>query len=240
MPQREQITSMLAAYIHENEDENGYAVGGLAGTADSFIEMGREWARMLSDFGIHSLRMDHLSLRTGECTGWDAKRVNSLLEVAAGIIVRRASSVHGYFIDRQESAPAARHSPESTLAFQNRRIAAAMKTVVACGIWSRQSSSTARIPIVFDQAATSQLDIDTLSGAALADGIIERYGIGAITCAPASDFPALQAAALVAEECRHEFRAISGREKPFRPFHGRSGRGKPSFKRLSLAELLHV
>jgi hypothetical protein len=231
---------MLAAYIHESEDENGCAVGGLAGTTDSFIEMGREWARMLSDFGIHSLRMDQLTHRTGECSAWDAKRVNSLLEVAAGIIVRRASSVHGYFVDIKESAPATRASRESTLADRNCRIYAAMTTVVACGVWSRPSSSTSRIPIVFDQATTPQQDIDTLTGVAMADGIIDRYAIGTITCATANQDPALQAAALVAEECRHEFRAVSGREKPYRPFHGRSGRGKPSFKRISLAELPYI
>jgi hypothetical protein len=101
-------------------------------------------------------------------------------------------------------------------------------------------STTARIPIVFDQATTSQQDIDALISLATAEGVIARYAIGGIVSAAADNDPALQAAAFVAEECRREFRATSGREKPFRPFQGRSGRGKPSFKKLSLAERVRL
>lgn len=223
---------MLAAYIHEIEDDDGCTAGGLAGTTDSFMEMGREWTRMLVDFGIRSLRMDHLAHRTGDFTNWDIKRVNSLLEVAAGIIVRRASSVHGYFIDKQEfqaSAPTA--GPDC-------RISAALKTVAACGAWGRQSSSTCHIPIIFDKDTLTAREIHTLSEVARAEGTLDRFSIGNISSAGAEGYATLQAAALVAAECRQEFLEGAEREQRFRPFRTRFGRGRPTFKRVPVEELL--
>jgi hypothetical protein len=192
---------ILKAYLDESADDHSYTVAGITGTAEQLCHLEREWKEIKRD--IKTIHMNPLMRRKGEFEGWSDKRASTLLDRSVGAICRRASTRQGFTVLKRDFEAIYAEQPEFKDMYPNLYVMTAIKAISACGIWAKKHKG--RLSICFDRGNPNQDSLQAAIDLAREMGILRNYGIvDPIEFADDEDVLSLQAADVVAWECRRE------------------------------------
>ncbi len=192
----------FTSYFDESDTSRAGVVAGCTIAVNQLEHFGREWSRLLHDYGLSYFHMKDYAHSKEEFTLWggDDARRKEFLKRLIGIIRRRANISIGVVVDRQEY----NHyvcTPDRRRFFKNIYTTASYMCLFFNGRWADKYAYGDPIAYVFDEGNPKRSDFESAYYESKNIPELEqRYRLGSLSFADDKAVPPLQAADFIAYE----------------------------------------